>query len=60
MTRLRTTRAYDGQATMMMASTALRSPGPSAATTAIARMIGGKAKTRSLMRMIVPSSRPAK
>ena len=37
---------------MTTASTALRSPGPSAAATAIARMIVGKANTRSAMRMI--------
>ena len=47
-TRPRTTRAYEGQATITIASTALRSPRPSDAVTTIARMIAGNAKTRSV------------
>ena len=47
-TRPRTTRAYAGQATMTIASTAFRSPRPSTAVTTIARMIAGNAKTRSV------------
>src|SRR5262249_31664446 len=40
-TRLRTTRAYDGHATITIASAAFRSPRPSTAVTTIARMMGG-------------------
>ena len=56
----RTTRAYDGQATTTIASAAFRSPRPSTAATTIARMIGGKAKTRSTARINVPSTIPRK
>ena len=58
-TRLRTTRAYDGQATITSARTALVSPRPSAAVTTIARMIAGNAKTRSASRMTAPSAHAA-
>ena len=57
-TRLRVTRAYAGHETTMIASTALRRLGPSAATTAIDRMIAGKAKKRSTTRMSTSSTLP--
>ena len=59
-TRLRTTRAYDGHATITSASTAFVSPRPSAAVTTIARMIAGNAKTRSAVRITSPSAKPRK
>jgi hypothetical protein len=56
----RTTRAYAGQATITMASTAFRMFGPSDAVTTIARMIAGKAKTRSVLRMTTGSTQERK
>ena len=53
-------RAYDGQETTITANTALRSSGPSAAATAMARMIPGNANTRSAIRMMTESTKPAK
>ena len=41
-------RAYDGHATTTIASAALKRPRPRTAATTIARMIGGKANTRSV------------
>ena len=59
-TRPRTTREYAGQATITMARTALRRPRPRTAVTTIARMIAGNAKTRSAVRMTMPSVTPRK
>ena len=56
----RTTRAYGGHATITIASAAFWRPRPSTAATTIARMIGGKANTRSVPRMQRPSSDPRK
>jgi hypothetical protein len=44
-----------GQETTTIASTALRTFGPSEAVTTIARMIAGKAKTRSTVRITTAS-----
>ena len=56
----RTTREYDGQATMTIASAAFCRPRPSTAATTIARMIGGNANTRSAPRIRTPSTGPRK
>jgi hypothetical protein len=56
----RTMRAYAGHATITIASTAFRSPRPRTAVTTIARMIAGKAKTRSVTRITAPSVSPRK
>ena len=54
----RTTRAWPGQETTTTASTAWKRPGPSAATTAIARRIVGIAKTKSAARITSSSTQP--
>ena len=54
----RAMRAYQGHQLMMSAMAACSRPGPSAATMAIASSSGGKARNRSVVRMIRPSIRP--
>ena len=53
-------RAYGGHATITIAIAAFCRPRPSTAATTIARMIGGNANTRSVLRMQRPSSGPRK
>ena len=54
----RAMRAYHGHQEIASASAACSRPGPSAATMAIASSSGGKARNRSVVRMIRPSTRP--
>ena len=54
----RASRAYHGHHEMVRARAACSRPGPSAATIAIASSSGGKARNRSVVRMITASMRP--
>ncbi len=57
-TRLRESRANFGHHTTSIAMTVFTVPIPSAAAIAIARMIGGKQKTRSVSRIRPSSAQP--
>ena len=57
-TSARASRAYGGHHTRTIDSPALTSPGPSATTIAMARMIAGKAMTSSARRIIPSSNQP--
>ncbi|MBA7663715.1 hypothetical protein ES703_71762 [subsurface metagenome] len=51
-------RAYHGHHVMLIANIALFNPGPRAADSAIARTKEGKARTRSVNRIIISSTAP--
>ena len=59
-TLARTTRAYTGMVTVVMARMALNSPGPRTLTMAMASSRAGKARSTSITRMMPLSTHPPK